>query len=129
MLELVVLSDPGKGRRFHSDAAPIRLGRRSDLEVSLCFPGVWDLHAEIQTDPAGWFVIRPLGQCLVTINQQPIQDHRLRSGDVLGIGAVKLQFSLRSSPQRPLSYWEIAVWSMIIGVMVTAIAVLVATGQ
>lgn len=129
MLELVVLSDPEKGRRFHSDAAPIRLGRRADVEISLAFPGVWDLHAEIQMDSAGWFVIRPLGQSLVTINQQPIQDHRLRSGDVLGIGAVKLQFSLRNSSQRPLRYWEILVWSMILGIMGTAIAVLIATGQ
>lgn len=97
--------------------------------MSLSFPGVWDLHAEIQTDAAGWFVIRPLGQSLVTINQLPIQDHRLRNGDVLGIGAVKLQFSLSNSPQRPLRCWEIAVWAMIFGVLMTAITVLLATGQ
>lgn len=129
MLELVVLSDSDKGRRFQSNAAPVRLGRRADLEVRLPFPGVWELHAEIQTDSAGWYVIRPLGQSLVTVNQQPVQDHRLRNGDVLSIGAVKLQFGLRSSPQQPLRYWEVAVWATIYSVFGIAVIVLIAMGR
>lgn len=125
MIELIVINDRNPGRRFQSDAAPVRLGRRVDLEVSLPDPGVWDLHAEIGLNPEGWFCLRGLGQALVTVNQHTVQEHRLRSGDVLGIGSVKLQFTLRNSWQRSLKARELGVWMLILTVVILALTLLI----
>ena len=129
MIELIELGDRSSGRRFQTDAAPVRLGRRSELEVPLSEPGVWDLHADIQLDPAGWFFIRSQGQALVTVNQQPITEQRLRNGDVLGIGSLKLQFTLRSAPQKALRSREMGVWVLILAVVLFAGVTLMSIGR
>ena len=129
MIELIVLNDRTPGRRFQSDAAPVRLGRRGDLEISLPDSGVWDLHAEIQLNPAGWFDLRGLGQALVTVNQEPVSEHRLRNGDVVGIGSVKLLFTLRSAPQRSLVLRELGVWLLIAAMLLLAVTILLSIGR
>lgn len=129
MIELIVLNDRTPGRRFHSDAAPVRLGRRGGLEVVLPDPGVWDNHAEILLGPDGWFLVRAIGQAHVSVNDRPVQEHRLRSGDVLGMGSVKLQFALQSSPQRSLRAREFAVWVLIATMVILAVLVIMAIGS
>lgn len=128
MIELIVINDPAPGRRFHADAAPVRLGRRADLEVVLRDAGVWENHAEIAANDDGWFLIRAVGAAHVSVNEHPIKEHRLRNGDVLGMGSVKLQFTLRNPPQRSLKGREVAAWLMIVAVVCLAVIVMFAIG-
>jgi len=129
MIELIVLNDPPPGRRFQLGAAPIRLGRRRGLEVVLIDPGVWDDHAEISATPEGWFRVRAAGQAHLSVNDHPVTEHRLRTGDVLGIGSVKVQFELRRPLQVSLGLRETAVWILIAAVVVAAIVVMLAIGN
>lgn len=129
MIELIGLQGQTRGRRFLANAAPVRLGRQSGLEVVLSDAGVWDNHAEIVSSPEGWFLIRAVGQAHLSINDRPVREHRLCNGDVLGMGSAKLQFTLQSSPQRSLRLRENATWLLILAVVVLAVIVMVAIGR
>ena len=129
MIELAVVSDAAAGRRFHSDAALIRLGRQVGLEVVLVEPGVWETHAEIFRDATGAFVVRPMRQALVTINAQLTQEHRLRNGDIVGLGAVRLRFGIRPAPQRSLKVREAIIWAVTAGSALAGVAVMLGLGN
>ena len=118
MIELTVLSDPIPGRRFQLEAALIRLGRQKGLEVVLDERGVWGVHAEISLDSTGSYVVRPSSQALVTVNTQPQQEHLLRNGDVIGLGAARLRFGICPAAQRSLAVSETAIWMLIAGVAI-----------
>lgn len=129
MIELVELGGRLPGRRFQPGAAPVRLGRHPGVEVVLPEPGVWDRHAEIRLHPDGAFHLRGLGDAHLTVNQEPVQEHRLRGGDVLGIGSVRLQFGIRGAAQSSMAPWELGVGLLIAGVTFAAILTMSVLGS
>lgn len=129
MIELIEVGDRKSGRRFQSDAAPIRLGRRPGLDIVLPDAGVFDLHAEIGMDAEGWYTLRPAGPAIVSVNDRPVQQHRLRNGDVMGLGSTKFQFSIRTAPQKSMRRYEYAVWTLIAAMLVGALTALLGIGR
>ncbi len=129
MIELIEIGDRKSGRRFQSDAAPIRLGRRAGLDIVLPDPGVFDLHAEIGMDAEGWYTLRSTGPAIVSVNDHPVQQHRLRNGDVMSLGSAKLQFSIRTAPQKSMRRYEYAVWILFAAVLGGALTAVLGIGR
>ena len=61
---------------------------------------------------------------LVTVNHQPAQVVRLRNGDLLEFGSVRMQFWLAETRQRGLRFRECLVWLLIALVSLGQIAVI-----
>jgi len=128
MIELRLLNQRGTGRSFRVEAAPVRLGRRPGLDVVVAEPGVWDFHAKIEQNSAGWLIVMPQGQAIISVNDLPALQHRLRQGDVLTLGSARLQFSVGSAPLKPLRFREWSVWTMIVAVVLAGAGSLVFVG-
>lgn len=69
-----------------------RIGSQPGCEVSMPYPGVAGIHAEIRLEQ-GRFILYDLGQGQIWVNQRPIAGkHLLRDGFLLRIGPVDLVF-------------------------------------
>ena len=53
---------------------------------------------------------------LAAVNNQPVQTARLRNGDIITLGSVKLQFWLAAVRQRGLRMRELFVWTLVVAV-------------
>jgi len=86
--------------------------------------GVWDEHFQLALDRAEGFTVSAHPGALVTVNQEPVQSARLRNGDVITAGSARLCFRLGENRQRGLRLREWSVWTLIIGVCLTQIALI-----
>ena len=94
-------------RRF-----PVRIGRSSQADVQLDDAAVWDEHLEVSLGAARDFIAATRSNALATINGDALTEPRvLRNGDVIGVGAAKLQFWLPDPGQRGLSFREWLTWT------------------
>ena len=76
----------------------VRIGRESDNDLCLSDPTVHRYHAVLERSPDAEFMISYIGDPDhdgLLINGHAAQRQRLRGGEVLEIGAIKLRFSLR----------------------------------
>jgi len=92
-------------RRF-----PVRVGRAPDADVSLEEDGVWDWHLEIEHRRFEGFVLSVQPGAFACINSQPVQQAVLRNGDIIELGAVKMQFGLGPTRHRSLQLREALTW-------------------
>ena len=92
-------------RRF-----PVRIGRAPPADLQLEEQGVWDLHLQIDLNPKEGFVATVPSGTLAIINGCPIDRAVLRNGDIIELGAVKLQFWLAESRQAGLRLREWLTW-------------------
>jgi hypothetical protein len=83
--------------RYQIGQEIVRIGRESDNDLCLCDPTVHRYHAVLEQTADAEFIISyvgdPNGDGLL-INGQAMRRQRLRGGEVLGIGAIKLRFAL-----------------------------------
>jgi pSer/pThr/pTyr-binding forkhead associated (FHA) protein len=122
MVQLSILSGKQAGATWAARRFPIRVGRAQDSDLRLEDHGVWDQHFRIDLNPAAGFVLQTEPDALVTINGQPVQHAVLRNGDILEIGALKLQFWLAQATQRSLRISESLVWALVLTVVLGQIA-------
>ena len=80
-------------RRF-----PARIGRSPAADLQLEEEGVWDQHLQVDFKPRDGFYLTTQPNALASVNGQPVAQTRLRNGDDVQIGALKMQFWL--SPTR-----------------------------
>ena|SRR5260221_83978 len=92
-------------RRF-----PVRVGRAPETDISLAEEGVWDWHLEIDHRRLEGFVLSVQPGALACVNGQPVQQAVLRNGDLIELGAVKMQFGLASTRSRSLRLREALTW-------------------
>jgi pSer/pThr/pTyr-binding forkhead associated (FHA) protein len=89
---LVVRSAAQMGEQFLLHEPVTRLGRQLDNEISLDDITVSRRHAEIVATPGG-YVVRDVGSLNGTyVNQQRIDEARLRHGDELQVGKFRLVY-------------------------------------
>jgi pSer/pThr/pTyr-binding forkhead associated (FHA) protein len=124
MIQLAILSGKTAGTRWATRRFPVRVGRSPDCDLQLEEHGVWDEHFEISLNPAAGFVLEARSDALVIANHQPIEHTVLRNGDLIEIGAVKLQFWLGETDQRGLGFREALFWTLILAVCVCQIALI-----
>lgn len=116
MIQLQILSGKMAGHLWVARRFPVRIGRSPVNDLQLEEPGVWDEHLEVTFDRAEGFGLTAHAQALVTVNQQPVQQVRLRNGDTIEAGAVRLRFWLGETRQRGLGLREWMVWTLVIAV-------------
>ncbi len=123
MFQLKILSGKKAGTVWMTRRFPVRIGRAAAVHLRLEEDGVWDEHLLIQCERAG-LVLKTQPGALASVNAQPTEEAVLRNGDLIQIGAAKLQFWLADTRQRALSWREALTWSLITGVCLSQIGLL-----
>jgi len=106
----LVRTDIGQTRPAETvvlDKWPFTIGRNSEADWILEFPGVWESHGFFQLDESGrpQFKCRDDASCL--LNDQPIDStSTLKSGDILKIGSVAIRLDLLPIGQRNALFRE-----------------------
>lgn len=75
----------------------LRIGRETDNDLCLADPTVHRYHAALERTPEAEFILSYVGdpdEDGLYVNGRPVHRQRLRGGEVLQIGAIKLRFSL-----------------------------------
>ena len=124
MVQLKILSGQKAGTAWVTRHFPARIGRSPDSDLQLEEPGVWGEHFQIVLNPAAGYILETFPDALVTANGQPVHNALLRSGDLLEIGSLKIQFWLSEAPQRGLWIREALAWAIFAGVCVGQIALI-----
>jgi pSer/pThr/pTyr-binding forkhead associated (FHA) protein len=110
MVQFRVLTGSRQGERLIASRFPWLIGRSNSAQLRLEDPGVWERHLEIALEDPGGFVASLLPGALATVNGSPFQQAKLRNGDVLDLGSVRLQFWLSEAPQKGLRWRESLTW-------------------
>lgn len=124
MVQIKILSGKTAGALWPARRFPVRIGRSSTADLRLEEHGVWDDHCRIELHPDTGFVLETGPEALITVNGQPAQRAVLRNGDILAMGATKLQFWLSEPGQRGLRIREWFVWTVIAGVSAGQVALI-----
>ena len=110
MIQLNVLSGRKAGTEQVVRRFPFKIGRGATVELRLQDEGIWDEHAEIHLNVARGFCLTVHPEAVAMVNGQPSQEAILRNGDELGIGSVKLRFSLSPPISRSWRRREVLTW-------------------
>lgn len=124
MVQLKLLSGKQAGAIFVARRFPVRIGRGARSTLRVDDDGVWEQHLELDLSPAQGYVLRVRQDALATVNGQPIKTDRLRNGDAIEIGSLKMQFWLGDARQKGLRFRESLVWLGIAAVSVGQVAIL-----
>lgn len=92
---------------------PCHVGRTAGNDLQLDDAGVWDRHLALECQRSEGFKLVAAPEALVAVNNQPVQTARLRNGDIITVGSVKLQFWLATVRQRGLRLRELFVWALL----------------
>ena len=122
MVQIKILSGKQAGTVWAARRFPVRVGRAPDCELQLEEPGVWNRHFQINLNAGAGFVLETEPDALVTTNGQPAQRAVLRNGDLIEIGALKLQFWLGEARRRGLRIKEWLVWATLLAISFGQIA-------
>ena len=124
MLQLNILSGKTAGTEWVARRFPVRIGRASGSDLKLEDAGIWDEHLHLDLDPNTGFVLETAPNALATLNGQPLQRAVLHNGDLLELGAVKVQFSLSKTTQSGLRLREVLTWAAIGAISLGQIALI-----
>lgn len=86
------------------------VGRAADGDLSLEEPGVWPRHFQI-TRQGRDLVCQAEPNALLSVNGVQVDRAVLRNGDVISIGALKIQFALSPVRQSSLRPCEWLTWA------------------
>jgi pSer/pThr/pTyr-binding forkhead associated (FHA) protein len=124
MVQFSVLSGKKAGAQRTTRRFPFHIGRAPDNELCLEEDGVWDRHLTVEFHKPEGFMLATAPNALATLNGQPVQTARLRSGDIIAVGSAKLQFWLGAVRQRGLRFREGFVWTLLAGVVLAQFALI-----
>ena len=124
MVQLKVLSGKKAGTSWVTRRFPIRIGRSSGTELQLEEDGIWDQHLQLDFHPLDGFILSGHPDAISSVNGQPIQKAVLRNGDLIEIGAAKLQFWLSEAHQGGLRFREWLTWAAIAAISLGQVAVI-----
>jgi hypothetical protein len=106
-------------RRF-----PCLVGRSPKAHLRLEEAGVWDRHLRLQVNAREGIVAEVLPGALATINGKLFDRNVLRNGDLIEVGAARLQFWLGPTRQRTFLTREYLTWLVLAGVCAAQIALI-----
>jgi pSer/pThr/pTyr-binding forkhead associated (FHA) protein len=110
VIQLTILTGAQAGRSSVARHFPVEIGRSPGADFRLEGEGVWDRHAGLDFLPGQGFVLATRPGALVSVNGERVEQVRLRSGDLIECGSVKLRFWLAPLEQRSLRLREALVW-------------------
>lgn len=123
MLQLQIVSGKQAGFLWEARRFPIQVGRSPECDLQLEEEGVWPRHFRITADAANGFALTADSEAVVMLNQAPVASARLRNGDYITAGAVKLAFRLAPTRQSSLRLRESFVVGLIAAVCLGQVAI------
>jgi pSer/pThr/pTyr-binding forkhead associated (FHA) protein len=123
VIELRILSGKQAGASVVARRFPFLVGRSADSGLRLEDEGVFDRHFRIVLN-ASTFSVASEPNAVTAINNQPITEAPIRSGDTIQAGSVAVGFSLSPVRQRSLRFRESVVWLMLAGLCLAQVAVI-----
>lgn len=113
MTQFQILSGKSAGVFWEARRFPVRIGRAVANDLRLEDEGVWEEHFQLALNPPEGFVLTAKPGALVNVNGVSVQTLRLRNGDLITAGSVKLCFRLSETHQASLRAREWFVWLLI----------------
>lgn len=124
MVQLRVLNGGRAGTVHVASQFPCTLGRSATDSLRLNEAGVWDHHLQLELQVPEGFRLRRLGQGRASVNDSEFDELILRNGDVIALGAVKLQFWLGEVTQGNNRLREAFTWvALILAVLLQGLLV------
>ncbi|MGO8677449.1 MAG: FHA domain-containing protein [Limisphaerales bacterium] len=124
MIQFSILTGKKAGVTWAARRYPVRIGRAATADLQLDEEGVWDRHLQVDFKPRDGFYVSAQANALATVNSQPFRETRLRNGDCLEIGALKMRFWLGQTRQVGLRFREWLTWAAIAGICLAQIALI-----
>jgi len=124
LIQLQILSGKQAGSLWNARRFPVHVGRAAGSDLKLEDEGIWEEHFQLALSPAEGFMLSAHPGAIVTVNQSPVQTVRLRNGDLITAGSAKLCFRLADNRQRGLRLREWFVWTLIVGVCLSQVALI-----
>jgi hypothetical protein len=124
-VRFVILTGSRTGSYLQTDQFPFSVGRDAGDDLVFEEEGVWGRHVQVDLQQPDGFLLRGRPEALISVNNQPAQQAFLRNGDIIDIGAVKLQFWLAEA-RRPMSrIGEALTWLCLAAVSIVQVVLLV----
>ena len=111
MIQLTIFDSDKPGRECLASRFPLRIGRAADADLRLEGDGVWDRHATLRFQRGEGLFLETEPGALVSVNGQRTDRVRLRNGDRIECGSVKMRFWLAAARQRSLRPREFLTWA------------------
>jgi hypothetical protein len=124
MVQLCILSGKTAGANQIVRRFPFRIGRAAGNDLRLDEPGVWDDHLTLEFQKREGFTLATAPEAFAAVNELPQKNARLRNGDIISFGPVKIQFWLAPARLRGLRLRELFVWAVIVAVTAAQIALI-----
>jgi predicted component of type VI protein secretion system len=124
VIQFTILTGRKAGVSWAARRFPVRIGRSASADLQLDEEGVWDEHVEVHFRPRDGFYLETLAEALASVNGQPAQEARLRNGDEVSLGAIKLQFWLGQTEQASLRLREAFTWAAIAALCLGQVALI-----
>ncbi len=122
MIQFSILTGKKAGASWAARRFPVRIGRSAAANLQLDEEGVWDQHLQVDFKPRDGFYLTTQPNALASVNGQPVREARLRNGDGVEIGALKMQFWLGQTRQAGLRFREWFTWAAIAALCLAQIA-------
>jgi predicted component of type VI protein secretion system len=119
-----ILTGKKAGVLWATGRFPARIGRSPAADLQLEEEGVWDQHLQVDFKPRDGFYLTAQPNALASVNGQPVAATRLRNGDSVQIGALKMQFWLSQTRQAGLRFREWFAWAAIVALCLAQIALI-----
>ena len=116
MVQINILSGRSAGDVQVVRHFPFCIGRSEKNHWVFKDPGIWDRHLTLDFKKNEGILLKVEPGALADVNDQPQMATRLRPGDVISFGSVKIQFWLEAPRQRGLFLRELVVWSILVAV-------------
>jgi len=102
MYRLIFLNGKFKGKRLTIQQGAILIGRDPECQIDLDDDDEVSRHHALIESRGGSPIIRDLGATnTVQVNQQPVKEHRLRSGDRIEVGRTIIEYQSGTSTAPP----------------------------
>jgi pSer/pThr/pTyr-binding forkhead associated (FHA) protein len=111
VIQIEILNGSKAGTHGVARQFPFRVGRERSAALSLTDDGIWESHFEVDLRPREGCFISARAEGLTLVNGQTFESpHRLRNGDIIEAGSVKLRFVLGPTRQHSLVWREVLTW-------------------
>ena len=118
MLEARILTGNRTGTVIPINRFPFSFGRQG-ADCVLADPGVWDRHFTISLGPDRAFELVCTESAVISSDQRTFANLCLRNGEIVEMGAVRIEFRLSRTSPRPGRLAEGILWGSL-GLVVLA---------
>lgn len=124
MVQLRILSGKMAGTVWVARRFPVRIGRSVASDLRLEEAGVWDDHLLLQFHRDEGFLLSVQPDALASVNGEQVREAVLRNGDLIELGALKLQFWLAEMRQTSSRVRDALVWTGITAVFLAQLGLI-----